>query len=315
MAINDKGEPPVRTGKPTGKVTSPLTRIATEIAILKKLHHPNVVRLIELCANCTNWMFFGFSPVMEVPTDDPLDEETAWRYLRDTLLGLEYLHFQKIVHRDIKPSNLLLSNTGSVKIADFGVSSQFTGVDAYLSGTVGTPAFVAPEALRENSNQFYSGRAQDIWSLGITLYAFVYGNVPFVDSNIAALYEKIRNEPLEQPKKFPDRIPSNNDSFNNYFRTHVSHSLQELISCMLEKDPGHRYTLNEIMHHRWVIKNGTSVLTQELKYSHLVKVTDEEVQNSVKVVPRLDTVILNKSMVLWKHFGNPFRAKPSNSEY
>lgn len=57
------------------------------------------------------------------------------------------VHYQKIIHRDIKPSNLLLSETGQVKIADFGVSCEFEGIDAFLTGTAGTPAFMAPEAL------------------------------------------------------------------------------------------------------------------------------------------------------------------------
>ncbi|KAG7266021.1 hypothetical protein CRUP_017467 [Coryphaenoides rupestris] len=59
-------------------------------------------------------------PVMEVPTDAPFSEEQSRLYLRDIILGIEYLHYQKIVHRDIKPSNLLLGDDGHVKIADFG---------------------------------------------------------------------------------------------------------------------------------------------------------------------------------------------------
>lgn len=57
------------------------------------------------------------------------------------------MHYQKIVHRDIKPPNLLLSDQDTVKIADFGVSCEFEGIDAFFSGTAGTPAFMAPESL------------------------------------------------------------------------------------------------------------------------------------------------------------------------
>lgn len=62
---------------------------------------------------------------------------------------------------------MLLSETDRVKIADFGVSTEFEGFDAFLTGTAGTPAFMAPESLVEDSNAFYSGRKQDVWSLGI----------------------------------------------------------------------------------------------------------------------------------------------------
>ena len=57
------------------------------------------------------------------------------------------VHYQRICHRDLKPSNLLLSETNCVKIADFGVSCEFEGIDAFLTGTAGSPPFLAPEAV------------------------------------------------------------------------------------------------------------------------------------------------------------------------
>lgn len=57
------------------------------------------------------------------------------------------VHYQKIIHRDIKPSNLLLGDDGHIKIADFGVSNEFDGDDAIISNSLGTPAFMPPEAL------------------------------------------------------------------------------------------------------------------------------------------------------------------------
>lgn len=64
------------------------------------------------------------------------------------------MHYQRIIHRDIKPSNLLVGEDGHIKIADFGVSNQFEGADALLTSTVGTPAFLAPEALSETRKNF-----------------------------------------------------------------------------------------------------------------------------------------------------------------
>lgn len=83
--------------------------------------------------------------VLEIPAATPLTEEVAWKYFRDVVLGLEYLHYQKIIHRDIKPSNLLVSDEDKIKIADFGVCNEFNREDdAILTSTTGTPAFVAP---------------------------------------------------------------------------------------------------------------------------------------------------------------------------
>lgn len=70
------------------------------------------------------------------------------------------MHYQKIIHRDVKPSNLLVAEDGHIKIADFGVSNQFEGADALLSSTVGTPAFLAPEALTETRENF-SGKVRE----------------------------------------------------------------------------------------------------------------------------------------------------------
>uniref|UniRef100_H9GCF2 calcium/calmodulin-dependent protein kinase n=1 Tax=Anolis carolinensis TaxID=28377 RepID=H9GCF2_ANOCA len=142
------------------KPMAPLDRIYQEIAILKKLDHVNVVKLIEVLddpAEDNLYMVFDLlrkGPVMEVPTDTPFTEEQARLYFRDIVLGIEYLHYQKIIHRDIKPSNLLLGDEGRVKIADFGVSNQFEGSDAQLSSTAGTPAFMAPEAISDSGKSF-----------------------------------------------------------------------------------------------------------------------------------------------------------------
>ncbi|KAK6746363.1 hypothetical protein RB195_012463 [Necator americanus] len=294
--------PPARKSKPPPSThKNPLQLVQKEIAILKKLSHPNVVKLVEVLDDPNDnylYMVFEFverGSILDVPTDKPLDEDNAWKYFRDTLRGLEYLHYQKIIHRDIKPSNLLLSDSGHVKIADFGVSCEFEGIDAFLSGTAGTPAFMAPEALTEGSNHFYSGRAQDIWSLGITLYAFVIGKVPFWDAYVIALHRKIKNDPVVFPEE-----------------PHLSDPLKDLILGMLKKDPGHRLLLQEVKIHAWVTRRGTCPMPSEEENCHLVTVTDEEIENCVRVIPRLDTLILVKAMGHRKRFGNPFRSSKTS---
>ncbi|XP_023653018.2 calcium/calmodulin-dependent protein kinase kinase 1b [Paramormyrops kingsleyae] len=273
----------------------PLEMVYQEIAILKKLDHLNVVKLVEVLDDPEEdnlHMVFELmqrGPVTEVPTDSPLSEEQALLYFRDVVLGIEYLHFQKIIHRDIKPSNLLLGDDGHVKIADFGVSNKFEGSDAQLSSTAGTPAFMAPEMLTDHVQNF-SGKALDVWALGITLYCFVFGKCPFIDENILVLHNQIRTKPVG----FPDTPV-------------ISGSLKGLILRMLNKDPNMRITIPEIKLYPWVTRNETDPLPLEEDHCTIVEVTEEEVQNSVKLIPSLSAMILVKAMLRKRSFSNPYK--------
>lgn len=285
--------PPARDGQKSR--VGPLEQIYREIAILKKLHHSNIVRLFEVLDDPDEdnlYMVFDLvqkGPVINVPTDNPLSEVKAWQYFRDIVMGIEYLHYQKIVHRDIKPSNLLLSDDDRIQISDFGVCNQFEGVDAFLSDTAGTPAFVAPEVLK-GTREVYSGKALDIWQMGVSLYAFVYGQLPFQDSNILALYTKIKSHPVQ----FSDRIA-------------ISESLKNLLSAMLEKDPKKRITLKEIKEDEWVTKSGLCPLPSETLNCKAVEVTQEDIEASIHSIPKLGTLILVKSMLKKHSFSNPFK--------
>ncbi|XP_040280790.1 calcium/calmodulin-dependent protein kinase kinase 1 isoform X1 [Bufo bufo] len=290
--------PPPRGSKTApgdqAKPMAPLDRIYQEIAILKKLDHVNIVRLVEVLddpAEDNLYMVFDLlrkGPVMEVPCDHPFSEEQARIYFRDIVLGIEYLHYQKIIHRDIKPSNLLLGDDGHIKIADFGVSNQFEGNDALLSSTAGTPAFMAPETLTDSGHGF-SGKALDVWAMGVTLYSLVFGKCPFMDEYILVLHNMIKHKAVEFPEQ-----PVINDE------------LKDLIIRMLEKKPEDRITVPEIKVHPWVTRNEEDPMPLEEEHCTIVEVTEEEVKNSVKLIPSLTTVILVKAMLRKRSFGNPF---------
>ncbi|XP_067339926.1 calcium/calmodulin-dependent protein kinase kinase 2 isoform X1 [Channa argus] len=291
--------PPPRGGKaaPEGppQPKGPLERVYQEIAILKKLDHPNVVKLVEVLDDPSEdhlYMVFELvkqGAVMEVPTDKPFSEDQARFYFQDLLRGIEYLHYQRIIHRDIKPSNLLVGEDGHIKIADFGVSNQFEGADALLTSTVGTPAFLAPEALSETRKNF-SGKALDVWAMGVTLYCFVFGVCPFMDERIVSLHQKIKAQPVE--------IPENTD---------ISDDLKDLLLKMLDKNPETRISVPQIKVQTWVTRHGAEPLPPEDdNCCMLIEVTEEEVENSVKHIPSLATVILVRTMLRKRSFGNPF---------
>ncbi|XP_043288873.1 uncharacterized protein [Venturia canescens] len=275
--------------------SNPLAKVYREIALLKKLDHPNVVKLVEVLDDPDEdnlYLVFELvqkGEVLQIPTDKPLDEEIARRYFRDVVMGVEYLHYQRIVHRDIKPSNLLVDSEGRVKVADLGVSAELRAAGELLSGSAGTPAFAAPETSTPGAE--YSGTLCDVWSMGITLYCLVTGKLPWDGSgSIIGVQAAIRSEQLRFPEK-----PC------------LSEDLYHLISEMLAKDPTKRINLVDIKEHRWVTNNGKEPLPSETENCRLpVTVTDEEVARVVTRVPKLDTLILIKTMLKQHSFQNPF---------
>uniref|UniRef100_A0A5F9D2T6 Calcium/calmodulin dependent protein kinase kinase 1 n=1 Tax=Oryctolagus cuniculus TaxID=9986 RepID=A0A5F9D2T6_RABIT len=298
----------------------PLERVYQEIAILKKLDHVNVVKLIEVLddpAEDNLYLVFDLlrkGPVMDVPCDKPFPEEQARLYLRDVVLGLEYLHCQKIVHRDIKPSNLLLGDDGHVKIADFGVSNQFEGNDAQLSSTAGTPAFMAPEAISD-SGQSFSGKALDVWATGVTLYCFVYGKArgqrgaQGPDLEDAGQEPRNKNWGARHQSKGARALGLGQVSFLERpalgcvctgfglwaedFRTecwwNACSPLPTGWPCA--RGPAPLLPSWPPQLHPWVTKNGEEPLPSEEEHCSVVEVTEEEVKNSVKLIPSWTTVV------------------------
>jgi [calcium/calmodulin-dependent protein kinase] kinase len=141
---------------------------------------------------------------------------------RDTVLGLEYLHYEGIVHRDIKPANLLWTKDHRVKISDFGVSyfgrpiregeieENVSEADATdfdddleLAKTVGTPAFFAPELCYTDTEGDPPKITEqiDVWSLGVTLYCLIFARIPFLADDEWQLFKCIAKNEVYIPKR------------------------------------------------------------------------------------------------------------------
>ncbi|PSK34500.1 hypothetical protein B9Z65_8826 [Elsinoe australis] len=205
---------------------------------------------------------------------------------RDTLLGLQYLHYQGIIHRDIKPPNLLQTRDYRTKISDFGVSYLGRPLDdadpeesetdhdfdeaKELAKNVGTAAFYAPELCITDTVGEHPpvGKAIDIWALGVTLFCMIFARVPFVDNEFVVM-RRIAEEEVYIPDKRlrpvdtkpHSRSSSQTRQWGKYSAFRTVHSLEyeeipeeliDLLRRLLTKNVKDRVTLEEVRFHPWV---------------------------------------------------------------
>lgn len=255
--------------------TDPLFLVRTEVAIMKKLHHPNVIQLYEVLDDPdseTLYMVFEYcsdGTVFDVKAGEqnkPLSEETALKYFGQVLSGIDYLHEHGIVHRDIKPENILLTdNKQKCKIVDFGVSKMFVKPgDDTVKREAGSPAFMSPALCKGGGPRETHGCPDDVWAFGATLYCMVTGRLPFFKEGLLDLYESIQHDPL-------------------VLDDHLSPECRDLLSRMLDKNEETRITIREIYDHPWVKRPGAAPIPTlaEIEKNMVEEITEEDMQCAI----------------------------------
>lgn len=209
--------------------------ILKEIRFLKQLSHPNTIEY-KGCylRDHTAWLVMEYclgsaSDIIEVHKR-PLKEEEIAAICEGVLRGLSYLHSLGRIHRDVKAGNILLTENGTVKLADFGSAS----IKCPANSFVGTPYWMAPEVILAMDEGQYDGKV-DVWSLGITCIELAERKPPYFNMNaMSALYHIAQNDtPALQAPEW-------------------SQTFRHFVEVCLQKAPSERPSSTKLLSHAFV---------------------------------------------------------------
>ncbi|XP_031264272.1 CBL-interacting serine/threonine-protein kinase 11-like [Pistacia vera] len=263
------------------------SNIKREISIMRRLNHPNIVKLYEVLATKTKIYF-----VMEFVKGGELfakvakgrfTEDLSRKYFQQLISAVGYCHSHGVFHRDLKPENLLVDENGNLKVSDFGLSAVTDQIkpDGLLHTLCGTPAYVAPEILTKKG---YDGAKVDVWSCGVILFVLTAGYLPFNDPNLMAMYKKIYKGEFRYPKW-------------------MSNDLKRFLSRLLDTNPDTRITIDQIINDSWFKKGGIKRLKFHNDDDDEIKFDKEEPE--VKSLNAFDIISFSSGLDLSGLFNGP----------
>jgi serine/threonine protein kinase len=209
-------------------------KVFQEIFILKKIRHSNIIRLLEVFETMKHILLVmeyanGGDLLHFVRNVGKLPEYDTKHIFRQILYGLAHCHCRSVMHRDIKLDNILLDSKSNIKIWDFGIA-KIIGRGVKVREQCGTPAYLAPEIMSEDGYEtFYP----DFWSLGVLLFAMLYGTVPFKANNMEELHMLIQWGEFAYPKD-------------------ASENAKSLINGLIVVEAKKRMNIPEILNHPWL---------------------------------------------------------------
>jgi serine/threonine-protein kinase len=203
-------------------------RFEAEIESLKKLRHPNIVRLFGY-GEQAGTLFYAMELVPGTSLEDELrrGRRFDWREVTQIAIklcrALKHAHDHGVIHRDLKPANLLLATDGEIKLSDFGIARLFGNTRLTSDGGVlGTAEYMAPE---QADGRTVTDRC-DQYSLGGVMYTLLAGRPPFRSDTLVEMLQMQRYAEPEPIKRFAPETPD---------------ELARIIHQLLEKDPQKRF--------------------------------------------------------------------------
>jgi eukaryotic-like serine/threonine-protein kinase len=211
-----------------------VARFRREALAVAKLVHPNIVQVYDTGIDSGRHYIVmeyvrGRSGAQLLQAEGKLDPETTVEIGVQACAGLDYAHRHGIIHRDVKPGNLMIiggpagGGDMTVKLADFGIAraSEQTRI-TQVGSVVGTAAYLAPEQARGEE----ATPSSDAYSLGVVLYQFLTGRLPYEGASLAELAVRQQSEQPLHPSSYNDAVPQ---------------SVGDAVLVALESDPSRRF--------------------------------------------------------------------------
>jgi len=242
-----------------------------EIAIMKMMDHPNIIKLFETFEDHRNIYL-----IMEICAGGELfdriidaghfTEVQAAILMQQIFRAIYYMHENSVCHRDLKPENFLFNTKDPIeksllKIIDFGLSCHFDA-NTVMTTKAGTPYYVAPQVLAGKYDHL-----SDLWSCGVIMYVILCGYPPFYGETDADVLTKVR---------------LGNFTFNAADWKNVSEDAKNLIRMLLKMNPRDRYTAEQALNHVWVKNKAPKAANVALQSSLVDNLRGFRSQNKLK---------------------------------
>ncbi|KAK4245348.1 kinase-like domain-containing protein [Corynascus novoguineensis] len=254
----------VRQGRISAK------QIAMEVSLHSHIgQHPNIIEWFATGEDAVwRWIAMEFAEggdlFDKIEADVGVQEDIAHLYFLQLISGVSFMHSKGVAHRDLKPENILLSESGNLKIADFGMATMFEykGARKQSSTMCGSPPYIAPEVLqcarqdrKPGDVAKYSADLVDIWSCGVILFVLLVGNTPW-------------DEPTSGSWEFQEYVRTSGRSTDSLWGR-VPVDALSLLRGMMNIEANKRFSFAQIRQHPWYTRRNP-LLTSDGKISDQV---------------------------------------------